>query len=76
MGLNHANAGLDISTPVTLPGPGDFALEHNVPAMEYLMLAGGQFSKSESTQYGCHHFWSASIRHIKILSKHKYARKS
>ena len=46
MGLNHANAGLNISTPVTLPGPGDLALEHNVPAMEYLMLAGGQFSKS------------------------------
>ena len=46
MGLNHANAGLDTSTPVSLPGPGDLALEHNVPAMEYLMLAGGQFSKS------------------------------
>ena len=23
MGLNHANAGLDTSTPVSLPGPGD-----------------------------------------------------
>ena len=46
MGLNHANAGLDTNTPVSLPGPGDLALEHNVPAMEYLMLAGGQFSKS------------------------------
>ena len=28
------------------PGPGDLHLEDNVPAMEYLMLAGGQFSKS------------------------------
>ena len=46
MGLNHANAGLDNSTPVTLPKSGHLALEHNVPAMEYLMLAGGQFSKS------------------------------
>ena len=46
MGLNHANDGLDINTPVSLPGPGHLALEHNVPAMEYLMLAGGQFSKS------------------------------
>ena len=46
MGLNHANAGLDITTPISLPGPGELALEHNVPAMEYLMLAGGQFSKS------------------------------
>ena len=46
MGLNHANAGLDINTPVTLPKPGQMALESNVPAMEYLMLAGGQFSKS------------------------------
>ncbi len=46
IGLNHVNAGLDSSTPVSLPGPGDLALEHNVPAMEYLMLAGGQFSKS------------------------------
>ncbi|MED6338245.1 MAG: class I tRNA ligase family protein, partial [Candidatus Thermoplasmatota archaeon] len=46
MGLNHANAGLDHSTPVTLPKAGQLALEYNVPAMEYLMLAGGQFSKS------------------------------
>jgi methionyl-tRNA synthetase len=28
------------------PGIGDLHLEDNVPAMEYLMLAGGQFSKS------------------------------
>jgi len=46
MGLNHANAGLDHHTPVSLPKPGQFSLETNVPAMEYLMLAGGQFSKS------------------------------
>ena len=29
-----------------LPQPGDLALPHDVPAMEYLMLSGGQFSKS------------------------------
>lgn len=46
MGLNHANSGLSDQDPVSLPGPGDLALESNVPAMEYLMLAGGQFSKS------------------------------
>ena len=46
LGMNHVNNGLTAEDPVALPGPGDFALEHNVPAMEYLMLAGGQFSKS------------------------------
>ena len=46
MGLNHANNRLGDADPVSLPGPGDLALESNVPAMEYLMLAGGQFSKS------------------------------
>ena len=46
LGMNHVNNGLTANDPVALPGPGDFALEHNVPAMEYLMLAGGQFSKS------------------------------
>ena len=46
MGLNHAANGLGPEDPISLPGPGDLALEHNVPAMEYLMLAGGQFSKS------------------------------
>lgn len=46
MGLNHANNGYSEEDPVSLPGPGDLALESNVPAMEYLMLAGGQFSKS------------------------------
>ena len=46
MGLNHANRGLSDTDPVSLPEPGDLALESNVPAMEYLMLAGGQFSKS------------------------------
>ena len=37
---------IDLSTSPSLPGPGDLNLEDNVPAMEYLMLAGGQFSKS------------------------------
>ena len=46
MGLNHAHKGLDASSPPSLPGPGELNLEDNVPAMEYLMLAGGQFSKS------------------------------
>jgi methionyl-tRNA synthetase len=46
MGLNHANAGKDSTQPVELPSVGELALETNVPAMEYLMLAGGQFSKS------------------------------
>ena len=46
MGLNHATKGLGEDDPVSLPGPGDLTLETNVPAMEYLMLAGGQFSKS------------------------------
>ena len=46
MGLNHAENGKTLSDAVHLPGPGDLALESNVPAMEYLMLAGGQFSKS------------------------------
>jgi len=46
MGINHADNGLSSSDPVRLPGPGDLHLEDNVPAMEYLMLAGGQFSKS------------------------------
>ena len=46
MGLNHAKNGKTLNDAVQLPGPGDLALESNVPAMEYLMLAGGQFSKS------------------------------
>ena len=46
MGLNHANKGLDDSAVPKLPGAGELHLEDNVPAMEYLMLAGGQFSKS------------------------------
>lgn len=46
LGMNHVNNGLSAKEPIRLPGPGDFALEANVPAMEYLMLAGGQFSKS------------------------------
>ena len=46
MGLNHAKNGKTIEAPIQLPGPGDLSLETNVPAMEYLMLSGGQFSKS------------------------------
>lgn len=46
LGLNHAKNGKSSDDPVDLPVAGDYALEHNVPAMEYLMLAGGQFSKS------------------------------
>jgi methionyl-tRNA synthetase len=46
MGLNHAAAGKGIDDDTSLPGPGDLQIEYNVPAMEYLMLAGGQFSKS------------------------------
>lgn len=46
MGLNHANNGLNRDQPVELPASGDLSIETNVPAMEYLMLAGGQFSKS------------------------------
>ena len=46
LGLNHAKKGLTIDDEVALPAPGEMALETNVPAMEYLMLAGGQFSKS------------------------------
>jgi methionyl-tRNA synthetase len=46
LGLNQANKGLSSSDAVTLPTAGELALESNVPAMEYLMLAGGQFSKS------------------------------
>ncbi len=47
-GLNHANAGKGPEDLVKLPGPGELSLPHNVPAMEYLMLAGGQFSKSRN----------------------------
>jgi methionyl-tRNA synthetase len=46
LGLNHAKNGKTENDPVSLPGPSDYALPTNVPAMEYLMLAGGQFSKS------------------------------
>jgi len=56
MGLNHAARGLGPDDEVLLPGPGDFALETNVPAMEYLMLAGGQFSKSRK-----HAIWLPSF---------------
>ena len=56
LGLNHVNKGLTAADPIELPGPGEFALESNVPAMEYLMLAGGQFSKSRK-----HAIWLPSF---------------
>lgn len=43
LGLNMTTNGVDVPA---LPSPGDLALPHDVPAMEYLMLSGGQFSKS------------------------------
>ena len=46
MGLNHASKGLTANDKPSLPILGELQLEDNVPAMEYLMLAGGQFSKS------------------------------
>ena len=46
LGLNQVAKGRTADEPIMLPGPGDLALEANVPAMDYLMLAGGQFSKS------------------------------
>jgi len=46
MGINHANNGLRVDDKPQMPGAGDLHLEDNVPAMEYLMLSGGQFSKS------------------------------
>lgn len=45
MALNNCHAGVTEETDMR-PGPGELHLEDNVPAMEYLMLAGGQFSKS------------------------------
>jgi methionyl-tRNA synthetase len=43
MGLNSARSGEKPSSDIST---GDLVLESNVPAMEYLMLQGGQFSKS------------------------------
>ena len=43
MGLNSANSG---NVPSSIIQPGELVLETNVPAMEFLMLQGGQFSKS------------------------------
>ena len=43
MGINSAASG---NPPSSQPQPGDLALESNVAANEYLMLQGGQFSKS------------------------------
>ena len=46
LGLNHAENGKTSDDEILMPKSGDLALETNVPAMEYLMLSGGQFSKS------------------------------
>ena len=46
LGLNQVAKGRTSDEEIELPGPGELALEANVPAMDYLMLAGGQFSKS------------------------------
>ncbi len=43
MGLNSANSGNEPNCDIK---PGELVLESNVPAMEFLMLQGGQFSKS------------------------------
>ena len=56
MGLNHARNGKTAEDPVELPSVGSLRLEDNVPAMEYLMLAGGQFSKSRK-----HAIWLPSF---------------
>ena len=56
MGLNHARRGKTADEPIQLPTNGDLRLEDNVPAMEYLMLAGGQFSKSRK-----HAIWVPSF---------------
>ena len=46
MGLNYASRLTNSDEPPGLPTNGELNIEYNVPAMEYLMLAGGQFSKS------------------------------
>lgn len=56
MGLNHIRNGKTADDPIELPSTGDLHLEDNVPAMEYLMLAGGQFSKSRK-----HAIWLPSF---------------
>lgn len=55
-GLNHANKGLVHTDEIELPKIGELSLETNVPAMEYLMLSGGQFSKSRK-----HAIWLPSF---------------
>jgi len=56
MGLNHVRNGKTADDPIALPSYGDLRLEDNVPAMEYLMLGGGQFSKSRK-----HAIWLPSF---------------
>ena len=53
MGLNHANKGLDDSTPLLFPG--DLNLEDNVPAMEYLMYQVDNSQNLVNTLFGYHH---------------------
>jgi len=53
MGLNQARTKGD---EPRIPGPGDLALPQDIPAMEYLMLDGGQFSKSRK-----HAIWLPSF---------------
>jgi methionyl-tRNA synthetase len=43
MGMNSVKSGLP---PSSIPESGEYALAYNVPSMEFLMLQGGQFSKS------------------------------
>jgi len=43
MGMNSVKSGLP---PSSIPKSGEYALAYNVPSMEFLMLQGGQFSKS------------------------------
>lgn len=56
MGLNHARSDRSLEDGMRLPAAGELALGHNVPAMEFLMLAGGQFSKSRK-----HAIWLPSF---------------
>ena len=61
LGLNQANKDLSSKDAVSLPVAGELALETNVPAMEYLMLAGGQFSKSRK-----HAVWLPSVSYTHL----------
>ena len=62
MGLNSANSG---NAPSSIIQPGELVRETNVPAMEFLMLQGGQFSKSRK-----HAVWLPSFleNHSRIIT--------